>query len=130
MKDMTVADLAFPSPKKVFLSDALSKVSDKMLRAKIHSVIVVNEEIKPIGIISSWDLVKLSFIGEKAKDVPVSKLIKDQNLLTIHESKPWTEAFDLMIKNHIRSIPVVDNNGKLAGIITLFDLAKFAKTQI
>ena len=125
-----VKDLAFPTPKKVVLSDPLSKVSDKMLRAKIHSVIVVNEAIEPIGIISSWDLVKISFLGEKAKDISVSKILKEQDLKTIQQDRPWTEAFDTMINYHIRSLPVVDKTGKLAGIITLSDLAKFVRTKI
>ncbi len=125
-----VKDLAYPTPKKVLMSDPLSKVSDKMLRAKIHSVIIVNEAVEPIGIISSWDLVKISFFGEKAKDIPVSKLLKEQKLITIRSDRPWTEAFDLMLDYHIRSLPVVNKAGKLDGIVTLFDLAKFARKQI
>src|SRR5512140_2328631 len=35
-----------------------------------------------------------------------------------------TDAFDLMKKSHIRRIPVVDKNGKLAGIVSDKDLLR------
>jgi CBS domain-containing protein len=47
-----------------------------------------------------------------------------RNPVLCHPDLPVNEAFDLMKKEHIRRIPVVDKNGKLVGIVSDKDLLR------
>jgi acetoin utilization protein AcuB len=45
-----------------------------------------------------------------------------KNLVTIHPDAKISEAKELMLKNHVRHLPVVDNSGALVGILTDRDM--------
>jgi predicted transcriptional regulator len=45
-------------------------------------------------------------------------------LITINQNSSIKEATDLMQQNNIRRLPVLDNKGKLVGIITAKDILK------
>ncbi len=46
------------------------------------------------------------------------------NLITIHQDDPVTRAFELLLTNDIRHVPVVSKSQKLVGIITDRDLSE------
>lgn len=52
---------------------------------------------------------------------PVEKVMTSR-LITIHQSSLITEAAELMLKNKIHCLPVLNENNKLTGIITESDL--------
>ncbi len=45
-------------------------------------------------------------------------------LITINQNSSIKEVTDLMQKNDIRRLPIVDNKGKLVGIITAKDILR------
>ena len=45
-------------------------------------------------------------------------------LITINQNASIKDATDLMQQNNIRRLPVLDNKGKLVGIITAKDILK------
>jgi CBS domain-containing protein len=96
LDDVKVSAIMEPKPQTVSPVTPLSKVSDKMLRMKVHSVIVVDDG-KPVGMISSLDIVKTTFISEKAKDMPVSKLIEGQKLFFVYDEVNLRDALNLMV---------------------------------
>ena len=46
--------------------------------------------------------------------------------IVIKEDAPLIHAADLMMRHNIKTIPVVDNDGRLVGIITKIDVLKAA----
>ncbi len=129
LDDVKVSAIMEPKPQTVTPDTPLSKVSDKMLRTKVHSVIVV-EEGKPIGMISSLDIVKTTFISEKAKDMPVSKLLEGQKLVFVYDEMSLRDALNLMVDKNIRSLPIMNLDEKLVGLISMFDIAKFIRHKL
>ena len=126
--------------------DAIKKVFKAMDHEKILGVPVVNEENKPIGIVTETDLIchfttlesprTINLLGslvylddvntfnESFKDhcAETVKDIMTENPLTIIETASLTDAIDLMAENHISRLPVIDEEGKLTGIITRTDI--------
>ncbi|ASJ06405.1 IMP dehydrogenase [Thermococcus pacificus] len=79
----------------------------------------VVEDGRVVGVISKKDIAVKQ--GKLVKEVMTSEPI------TVLESVTAEEALNLMFEHRIDRLPVVDENGKLVGIITMSDLAKRRK---
>ena len=83
-----------------------------------------SEEGNPIGIITERDIARLvAFSSNLSTDTPTSELMS-QPLITINQNSSIKDASDLMQQHDIRRLPVLDNKGKLVGIITAKDILK------
>lgn len=83
--------------------------------------LVVMEEEKIVGIITSTDILKA--IGD-GKD-PDKTLIQDvmsRDVITIQADEDISKAVEIMVKHKIKRLPVLMNE-KLVGIITVSDIA-------
>ena len=58
--------------------------------------------------------------------MPLAKEIMTKNLITIRKDCPVFEAIDIMLKNKISGLPVVDDDMGLIGVITEKDLLELA----
>lgn len=131
LDEVKVMAICATNPQTVTTDAPLAKVADKMLRVKIHSITVVDENRKPKGMVSTMDLVKTTFMGgDKAKDIVVSKLIENQKLLFIMEEMSVRDALNLMVEKNVRSLPITDFEEKLLGIITMSDIMRFVKEKM
>ncbi len=79
----------------------------------------VVEDGRVIGVISKKDIAVKQ--GKLVREVMTGEPI------TVSESVTAEEALNLMFEHRIDRLPVVDNDGKLVGIITMSDLAKRKK---
>ena len=108
--------------------DAAKKMSDK----DVSSLVVTDNNNKPVGIITERDLVRKVSV----KDVNSSNiLIKDilsSPLVTIDSKLTIEGAADTMVNNKVRHLLVVDNNNinRPVGVITATDFASYLKENI
>jgi CBS domain-containing protein len=110
-------------------NEQVSHARNLMLKHGYSRILVVNKENKPVGIITEKDLTsKMRAHGPKWKRRPIDKIsvhrVMTTNLVTINPYKELREAVELMIKNQISSIPVLDNE-EVVGIVTKGDLIEF-----
>ncbi|MFN4217072.1 MAG: CBS domain-containing protein [Brevinematales bacterium] len=108
----------------------ITKAADKMLREKVHSLIVIDAKGKPVGILDSWDVMKVTFMGESGKDMPVSKVLDKKKFFFVYEEVSLRDALNLMLDKGVRSLPVLDENDKLIGKISLTDIAQFVREKL
>ena len=99
-----------------------------MLSHGISRVVVVDGNGKPVGMVTEKDLTrKLKGNGPKWKSRPIDKIsirrIMSTDPITATPNDEIHTAIELLIKNNVGSIPIVDDDG-LAGIITKTDLMK------
>src|SRR5215831_14923753 len=45
-------------------------------------------------------------------------------VVTVHSDSPIMDAAQLMLKHHFSGLPVVDDNGRVVGIVTQHDLLR------
>lgn len=100
-----------------------------MLKHGFSRVLVVDAEGKPVGMVTEKDLSrKMRGNGPDWKRRPIDKILisraMTEDLITTNPNEDVKDVVELMIKNDISSIPVVDDDG-LAGIVTKTDLMKF-----
>jgi len=130
LDEVKVGAIGIKTPYTVNQDMPVSKAAEKMLREKVHSLIVTDKTGKPVGMVSSWDILKITFLSENAREYPVSKLIEGQKLYYVYTEVSLRDALNLMIEKNIRALPILDDNDKLVGKISLTDIAKFVKEKL
>ena len=76
-----------------------------------------------VGVLTDRDIVLRSVACDKnSKTTPVSEIMTT-NVCTCGCEEDVTEAQNAMARNQIRRIPVVDDQNKMVGILTMGDLA-------
>jgi diguanylate cyclase (GGDEF)-like protein/PAS domain S-box-containing protein len=98
------------------LDEAVAIMAD----AKI-SCLVVAETEKPLGIFTERDLVRLANRQTAFDSRPIHEVMTSP-VVTIPGTQSIYEAYSLMLTNKIRHHVVVDQGGKLLGLITQSDL--------
>jgi CBS domain-containing protein len=127
---------------------SIEKLSELLLKNKISGVPVVDDDGKMVGIATEGDLIirdsdlhfpryfKLldsiiyleslnkfksnlkKYLGTKVEDVMTAKV------RTVREDTPVSEVANIMIRNNVNRVPVLNRKGGLVGIITRADIVK------
>jgi len=100
--------------------DALvAEAHELMARYRISGVPITDEEGRLVGILTNRDL-----RFEKDPAARVSELMTARNLVTAPVGTTLEEAEEILHRNKIEKLPVVDADGILRGLITVKDIAK------
>ena len=86
-----------------------------MQENKIGGIPVIDAERRLIGIVTNRDL-----RFQRDMHRLISEVMTSENLITTHSSE-LAHAADVLLNNKIEKLPVVDNEGKLVGLITYKD---------
>ena len=147
-----------PTPVYEWMSDKVHSVAPAesihmiALLMNIHKIsrVVVQRNMKPIGIVTSRDFLPLSLIHDtgslgrywttrnhttlakkKQRFIPSGMIgivlaqdIMTSPPITIHKNVNIAEAAKIMIRNRISGLPVINGKGHLVGIITKTDILK------
>ncbi len=90
---------------------------------KISGVPVVDEDMKLLGIITNRDMRFITDMsGIKVKDV-----MTHAPLITAKEGITLDEAAEVLQKSKVEKLPIVDENDKLKGLVTIKDILKREK---
>ena len=103
-------------------NETVLNASRLMKKYDIGSLPVIDESSQVIGIVTDRDIVVRVF----ADILPMNTKVEDimtHPVHTIIETAEVGEAISLMANKQVRRLPVVDNNHKLVGMISLGDLA-------
>src|SRR5438067_7039947 len=102
-------------PPTALVSDAL----ELMARYRISGVPITDEDGRLVGILTNRDL-----RFQKDPGAAVTELMTDRNLVTAPVGTTLEEAEEILHRNKIEKLPVVDAEGVLRGLITVKDIAK------
>ena len=95
-----------------------------MCENHIGCIPICNDNKNCVGIITDRDiLLRTVACNKDTKTTPVSEIMTT-NVHTCMQNQTITEAQNKMAENQIRRIPVIDDNKKVVGIITMGDLAR------
>ncbi len=102
-------------PPTALVSEAL----ELMARYRISGVPITDDDGVLVGILTNRDL---RFENDVAQ--PVSALMTARNLVTAPIGTTLAEAEEILHRNKIEKLPVVDADGRLKGLITVKDIQK------
>ncbi len=113
---VTVGSITRDPVSSVLLSTHVFDVAKIMVEQNVGSVVVVRDS-EPLGIITERDIIERVVLPNKKINELVAQQIMTAPLLTIDNNRTIEEALDVMRKNHLRRLVVV-NGEKLVGIVT------------
>ncbi|HRF10900.1 MAG TPA: CBS domain-containing protein, partial [Candidatus Accumulibacter phosphatis] len=98
---------------------ALQVMSD----ANVGALLVLDGE-QLVGIFSERDYArKVILFGKASKDTPVRAIMTDK-VLYVTPDRTVDECMAIMTDKHIRHLPVLDDEGKVLGIVSIGDVVK------
>ncbi|MDW3667068.1 MAG: CBS domain-containing protein [Nitrososphaeraceae archaeon] len=125
---IVVRDLMRKNPYTVAESASIQDTARIMNDKKVSSLVILDENNNPVGLVTERDLVRKVCINDLPTNRVTNKEIMSSPLITIDSESSATTATDLMLKNNVRHLLVIDNeskdNNQPIGIITPLDLVK------
>ncbi|MCX8029207.1 MAG: CBS domain-containing protein [Brevinematales bacterium] len=99
---------------------------DKVMRKKVHSIVVVDDNGSIKDIISTTDLLKVIFLEQyDVHTMRVGEIMKkDRDILYIDKDTGLVEILRIMKSNSISTLIVADNKLRPVGIVHIKDVLK------
>lgn len=125
---MEIKNLMTSDPATCTLETSLHEVAQLMADNDCGLIPVTeNEDSKaPVGVISDRDIVLRTVAHNKNPLNMIAGEVMTDVTVTAKNDISVDDACELMEKNHIRRLLVVDDNGDIAGILAQADIARSA----
>jgi CBS domain-containing protein len=125
----TVNDFMRKSLITIEESASVQEAANRMKDKNISSLVVVDEISRPLGLITERDLVRKVCIHDVSTSKLIIKEIMSSPLITIDSNSSASEAVDMMLRNNVRHLLVVDSKSSEGldipiGIVTPLDFTK------
>lgn len=101
-------------------ADTIEGVGRRMARSHVGTVVIVDGQ-KPVGIITDRD-VAVALTTERASLSDPVRQIMSAPVITINWREGILDASQRMRDKAIRRLPIVNDRGKLVGLVSLDDL--------
>ena len=124
MLNEEVRKIMDPNPVVVRAEDTVKNVSAFMVEKKLQQLPVVDDDGKLLGIITSYDLWQ-NLRDSKDSESQMVKEVMITNVLVIQPKDKMGTAAELFIDRRFKTLPVVNLENKLKGVITAFDVIKY-----
>jgi CBS-domain-containing membrane protein len=142
-KSLTVADVMTRDVVTVEPTTAIGEVIADLLTRSFRSVPVIDADRKVVGVITNGDLVRRGGLPVrldllKTLDGPeihdrlaamtaphqLAEEVMTREVATVSPELDVRHAADLMIRRRLKRLPVVDEQGRLAGIVSRVDILR------
>ena len=121
----------------VHQSQKLSDVRHIICKSNIHHVPIVDGK-KLVGLISYTDLMKLNIVISGADERTIDSIIDQQftiqdvmvtEITVLNETDTIRQATNILAEGKFHSVPVIDKQKKIIGIVTMTDLIRYLNSQ-
>lgn len=118
----TVADVMTRDPVMIDADEPIATAARQM-RDKDIGAVLVEDHGHTVGILTDRDIVVRIVADRQDYGMPARQVCSGSTLQTVHPETPLAEAVELMRKQSVRRLPVVDAEQHALGMISLGDLA-------
>lgn len=136
---LMVRDVMTPEPHSVKAETNLREITQLLLSSVFTGLPVVDEHHRPVGVITQGDLIRkgglplrLGLLAESDRNRLESVLnhmasrhageVMTTPAVTICENRSLIDAVDLMLTSGVKRVPVVDESGRLTGMLSRLDI--------
>jgi len=120
----SVSDVLRKKLESVEETTSIQEVAKKMKERNVSSLVVVDTNGEPVGIVTERDIITKVCINDVPTSTVISKEIMSTPLVTIKGRSSTSTAAEMMIKNNVRHLLVIDDDNDRIGIITPLDLTR------
>lgn len=116
-----VADLMSKPVLTALPGEDITELAKRMMANNVSSLVVVNEDLRPLGLITEKDLVgKVLARGDFSQKLTAADIMS-ANILSVDPAAFYYEALLSMLRNKVKHL-VVTSGDRLEGIVTIRDL--------
>jgi Predicted signal-transduction protein containing cAMP-binding and CBS domains len=126
--NMTISDIMRKKLETIEELASVQEAAKKMKDRNVSSLVVVDGNGKPQGLVTERDLVTKVCINDVNTSTVINKEIMSSPLITIDSKLSPSVAADMMLQNNVRHILVTDDKydvNKPIGIVTPLDFTKY-----
>jgi len=121
----SIRDLMTKNPRSLEGGSTVMEAA-RLMRDEDAGLIPVVEGEKLVGTVTDRDIaIRVVAEGKSPESITVGE-IASRELVTIDPQQDLDEALRLMARHQIRRLPVVEEDGKLVGIVAQADIARNA----
>jgi CBS-domain-containing membrane protein len=121
---MKIIDMAVHSVATIPSGSSVLECAKRMRRDHVGSLVVVDENNKPVGLITDRDITLEVVALEKSVDGLIVNDVMSSPVCVAHCTEGVVDALARMREQGIRRLPVVDENGVLCGIVTASNIVE------
>lgn len=118
----TVQEAMTSNPRTV-TPDTPAREAARLMKSEDTGIVPIVEGDRLVGVITDRDLTLQIVAEDKAVDTPVGEL-SSKDLVTVDPQQSLEEAARLLAEHQVRRLPVVEEDGRLVGILAQKDLAE------
>jgi len=101
----------------------VNEVAELMSDSNVGCVVITND-LCPVGIVTDRDIVtRVVAPGKDPKKTAISEVMT-RDPVVVEDGTGLFEAMQLIRDEWVRGLPIIDGDGRLAGIITLDDIIR------
>jgi signal-transduction protein with cAMP-binding, CBS, and nucleotidyltransferase domain len=128
----TVSDIIKKKLETIEEMTSVQEAAKKMKDKNVSSLVVLDTDGKPLGLVTERDLVTKVCIRDTRTSTVTSKEIMSSPLITINSSSSPSAAADMMLKKNIRHLLVIDDGdaNKPIGIITPLNFTRYQEYTV
>lgn len=112
VKHVMIENVVTTNP-NITVKDAIKTLNEK----HVGSIVVTDDNEKCVGIFTERDALRI-IANEVPLDTSLDQVMT-KNVTTIEENASLEEAKRIVVSHGIRHLPVVDNKGKLTGLLSV-----------
>ena len=104
-------------------SASIGEAAEKMIEAGVGAVVVMEDMVRIVGIITERDLMRAVAQRARAAEARVRQWMTE-SVVTIEPETEIKDAAKMMFEKNFRHLPVVNKDGRLMGIASLRRLSQ------
>jgi CBS domain-containing protein len=124
----SIRDLMTSSPSSLESAGSVIEAA-RVMRDEDTGIVPIVDGDRLVGTVTDRDVaVRVVAEGKDPQSTTVGE-IASRELVTIDPQQDLDEALRLMARHQVRRLPVVEEDGKLVGIVSQADVAKHASSE-
>jgi CBS domain-containing protein len=128
MMTLTVSDFMRKRIETIEETASIQETAKKMKDKNVSSLLVLDISSRPVGLVTERDIIRKLCINDARTSEVTNREIMSSPLITIDSKSSASIAADLMLKNNVRHLLVINEKAndisKPIGMITPLDFTK------
>lgn len=125
---MKVKEVMTPDVRSIWLTESLSAAAQSMWENDCGILPVVKDE-KVVGLITDRDICMATAIRDRQPSNISVEEVMNGTVFSASPEDDVTHALEIMREHKIRRLPVLNEEGNLAGMLSMNDIVLHAKTS-
>lgn len=127
---MSLREYCRENPKTATPDESIREAARRMDTEGVGSLVVVDAQGRPVGMLTDRDVVVRVLRRRRDPDQTTVGAVMEGDPTVVHDASPLVIGLRRMRADGLRRIPVVNDQGKLVGILTADDALQLIASEL